>query len=97
MANLVRVFLGNGANNNTIGTTSIYNGTGGDVIAGNGTGNHVTGSGTNNDWVGWCAIGTNASLASGLGNAKNGVQIDFGASGNWISNSVISYSGSNGI
>ena len=79
MANLVGVYLGTGATNNTIGTTSTYNGAGGDVIAGNGTGIHLTGSGTINNWVGWCLIGTNASGATGLGNTNDGVLLDSGA------------------
>ena len=80
------IFLGNGANLNTIGGVAAGSG---NVISGNASdGVRVTGTGTSSNAVVGNFIGTDGSGTVGLGNLRYGVNIDSSASGNTIGGSV---------
>ena len=94
LGNAIGVYIGNGATYNTIGGTATGSG---DVIAANGDGVLITGSGTSNNVVEGELIGTNAEIQTGLGNTNDGVLIDDGASSNLITGGYIAYNQNNGV
>ena len=87
------VIIQNGATSNNVGALSYYF----TIVAGNITGIRITGDGTNLNRVWTCDVGTNASGASNLGNAENGVSIDSGASSNAVEGGTIADNGGQGI